>query len=699
MLKLHLKELKLYNWCSMEGHKTINFTEGFNVINGRNGKGKSSIVAAISILLLNEYEGSFENFINDNNSEAAISLSFSIGEDEYFSSLKLKKAKGTSSERHLLKNGTEIATGEDCEKELNKLLPKFLTKFSLFYLQGETNKVTECGDSDRRNLLTQLVSIDYKAKIDQFITPDINSLKKQIEDMEKDVYALENKTYTLGEEKPVAEKHSQEEVDGLKAKVKLWEENDQKIQKKAELSKSIETATTDFEDTSKKYDAENLIKERDEKIANLQKAADTQLAEVATEKTKAKEDSKARMQNLLDTFESQKKEIETIVIKPLAEFDYEKITKVNSELASLKTRHKIALDNCKSLEKGVCPVCGSNCEHKLQDFQKEASSLENSIKEAEASVKTFEEEKKTYEDAKKANEDANSRKIRLEADNSTLDVKIQNEKDSVVKLLQNLKDKEKTITENLEKDKASITSFTETQLATSKELIEQKKKYLDDLKTNFDSIQIVDVLDCREDLKKVESENAEIDKTIAYNEAIKKQNAEIENQKVADKAQLEDLTKKLIDLKNSLADHEMAAEVMSKTYPTWKLERDLKGIENSTNLFIEEIYKPLFVKFAANKNSLKMMYGNGERDLPIKRLSGAEKQITNLAVENVFNQHQGLSCLILDECDSAMDYENKIAFFSVLVSLQEFYDQILVITHSKEVKDKLHSQGANIVMI
>lgn len=696
---LKLKQLKLYNWCNLKGNKVIDFTDGYNVINGRNGKGKTSIVTAISILLLNDYEGSFETYINDTSTEAAISLSFEINGDDYFSSLELKKAKSTGSIRKLTKNGIEIATGEDCEKELNKLLPKFLTKFSLFYKQGDENKITECGDSDRRNLLTQLVSIDYTEKIKTNIVPDVDALKKQIEDMGKEVYALENKTYTRGEEKPIAEKHPQSEIDALKVKVELWKENDQKLQKKTELEGSVKKAENDYTETQKKYDPETLNAEKEKKLDELQKAADAQLTAITAEKTKAKEDSKVRMQTLLDNSEKQKKELEAIVIKPLTEFDYSKITNVNSDLASLKTRYKIALDNCKSLEKGICPVCGSNCEHKLQDFQKEASDLTNWITEAEAKAKEFAEEQKAYEDAKKANEDAANRKVKLEAEQSTLDVKIQNEKDSVLNLLKTLKDKEKTIADNLEKDKASAVALTESQLATSKELIEQKKKYLDDLKKNLDDIKIVEVEDCRDELQKLETENAEIDKDIAYNEAIRKQNEDIEKQEADDKVKLEELTKTLIDLKKSLADHEMAVEIMSKTYPTWKLERELKGIENSTNIFIEEIYKPLYVEFTANKNSLKMMFGNGDRKLPIKRLSGAEKQITNLAVENVFNQQQGLSCLILDESDSAMDAENKLAFFSVLISLNEFYDQILVITHSKEIKDKLHGQGANIIML
>lgn len=94
-----------------------------------------------------------------------------------------------------------------------------------------------------------------------------------------------------------------------------------------------------------------------------------------------------------------------------------------------------------------------------------------------------------------------------------------------------------------------------------------------------------------------------------------------------------------------------------------------------------------------------MIYGDGDRELPIKRLSGAEKQIVNLAVENVFNQQQNLSCIILDECDSAMDKTNKETFFSTLLSLKDYYEQIIVITHSEDVKNKLLIEGCNTILL
>lgn len=696
---LKLEKLELFNWCKFQGSKSILFEDGFNVINGRNGKGKTSILHAISILLLNRYDGSFVDYINNKCDEASAELTFKIGNDTYVSELKLKKAKSTSTERHLKKNGEVIASGEDCAKKLDEILPSFLTSYSLFYRQESDDKVTDCSDSDRRNLLTQLVSIDYSDKVAQYITPNIENLKNQVSEIEKNIYALENKNYILGEEKVVGEKHPQSVIDGLKATVALWEENVKKTQQKEKLEKDIQVATQDLEDTKQRYDVDRITKQKEENIANLKSATEQQLAEIATKKASAKNESKAKMQQLLESTDKAKSELESLKFQDVDDFDYSAVSTISSNIASLTTTKNITLKNIKSLESGVCPTCGSNCTHKLQDFQKELSDTDAQIKTLEQDLQKTLEQQKVFEEAKKFNENALNRKSKLENEISNTDVNIEAEKKNILTLLQSLKEKETLLNEKLTSDIQNAETSAQTQIEASKELIAQKKKYVEDLNSQLGEIKIVDVADCREELDRCEKENAEIDNIISYNKAIREQNEAVKLQQVQDKAEKENLEKKLIDVKKLLANYTTSSELLSRTYPTWKLERDLKSIENKTNLFVEDIYEPLYIKFVANKNSLKMSYGEGGRDIPVRKLSGAEKQIVNLAVENTFNQQQNLSCLILDECDSAMDKENKDAFFNTLLSLPDYYNQILVITHDEKVKDVLQAEGANIVMI
>lgn len=697
---LKLNELKMHNWCNLQGNKEISFSDNFNLIHGDNGKGKTSIVSAISILLLNRYDGSFENYINDKSTDASIELDFNLNNDNYLASLKLKKAKGTSSERHLIKNGTEIATGEDCAKELDKVLPSFLTSYSLIYRQSGEDKVTDCSDSERRDLLTQLVAIDYSEKVEQFITPNIEEIKSKITETEKELFALENKTYNFSEERSIPKKVPEAEIENLKAKVKLWENNETNKQRKTQLEEKVIVAKQGLDNLKNKYNKDNILENEKKQIEQITQSTDNQVSQIEKSINDEKLNSKIRMQGLLDSKSKNLQALQTIKVLNVPVFDENQITEINKTVTTQQTNKGILLKNIESLKQGICPVCGGNCEHKLSDYQKEFDELEKSLTLNLEEQTRLSNLQKNYKETIEANQKAESDKISLQNEIKNTDLKINNEKSSIVSLIQSLKEKENLLKSGLESKIEAVKTDVENQLKSADEIINQAKTNIANFQAELSSIEVLDNLEnCSSKLSEAENKNVEIDKIIAYNKAVQEQNKLLTDQKAEDETKKLTVTNQLIDLKKSLANYNLSAEIMNKTYPAWKLEKDLKDIENKTNIFIEDIYKPLFVEFTANKNSLKMVYGDGDRKLPIKRLSGAEKQIVNLAVENVFNQQQNLSCLILDESDSAMDKNNKETFFSTLVSLQDRYEQVLVITHSDEIKSKLQALGANIILL
>lgn len=697
---LFLKELKLKNWCNLTTEKTINFEKGFNVINGKNGSGKTSIVNAISILLLNRYDGNWESFINNNKDEASIILKFNLDNDEYESSVFLtKKGKTVNSVRKLTRNTVDIASGEDCEKELNKILPSFLTSYSLIYRQSSDDKVTDCSDSERRDLLTQLVALDYSEKVNQFITPNINSITEKIIQLEKEKFALENKTYTFGELKEVREKHNQNEIDKLKSLTKDFEINEQNKKLKSQLEIKKSSLQSDLLKLKEEYSVDNLQKEKDKEISSYKTLIQFTPTDYEKEINEYKESTKEDLSSTIKALVDITKRFKDIRLKDFEEFDNSKLDNTISELSSLETQKNILERNIKSLEKGVCPVCGNNCTHKLEEVKTEFTNISNQIGILYSTKNQLESEKQKVDNIKKENENNLKLKNNLQLDIKELENQIENKKQEIQNHVNELKNERDTKVKSYEDKITSIEKLYTEKINSANTIISNKEKELSSVLNEFDSINIFEIKDCREELNKLEKENNEIDQVISYNKAIESQNELTKKQQKSDKNNLEKLTNDLINLKNSLADYKLAFEIMTKTYPTWKLEKDITEIENKTNLFIEEIYKPLYIKFVANKNSLKMTYGKGERGLSIKRLSGAEKQIVNLAVENVFNQQQNLSCIILDECDSAMDKDNKETFFNTLLSLSDYYEQILVITHSDEIKNKLQVEGCNIILL
>lgn len=697
---LFLKRLELNNWCNLTTEKIIEFEKGFNVINGKNGSGKSSIVNAISILLLNKYEGNWESFINNSKTEASIILYFNLDTDEYVSKLILnKKGRSVNSVRSLNKNGIDIASGEDCEKELNKILPAFLTSYSLIYRQGESNKVTECSDSERRDLLTQLVALDYTEKVNQFITPNINSLSETLLQKEKEKFSLENKTYNFGELKFVKEKHSQQLIDDLKIKVAQYVKNEQLMVQKFQIEDKKINLQNELLRLKTECSIDKLNDEKDREI-NLYK---TQIANLPSKCEKEvnsyKESTKEYLTNLVKASIEIKLKLSQIQIQDVTSFNDTELKIVNNHIVALNTQKNILKENIKSLENGICPVCGNNCTHKLTEVKKDLINISDQLKPLVDQRSDLEKEKIRIDFLKKENEENNLLKNKLQLELTSLENKIESKKIEIQNHIINLKNDNEFKIKSLMEKIESTKKLYEEKIVSINIIIENKEKELLDLQNEYDSIVVEDLKDYKPELEKLELENREIDNIIAYNKAIENQNELIKKQQIEDSTSLENAKNIIIDLQKSLADYKLASEIMTKTYPTWKLEKDIKDIENKTNLFVENIYKPLYVQFIANKNSLKMLYGKGERELNIKRLSGAEKQIVNLAVENVFNQQQNLSCIILDECDSAMDKDNKETFFNTLLGLSDCYEQILVITHSNEIKSKLQTEGCNLILI
>lgn len=697
---IYLKELKLKNWCNLTTEKIITFEKGFNVINGKNGSGKTSIVNAISILLLNRYDGNWESFINNNKDEAYIILSFNLDNDEYESSVFLtKKGKTVNSTRKLTKNNIDIASGEDCEKELNKILPSFLTSYSLIYRQSSDDKVTDCSDSERRDLLTQLVALDYTEKVNQFITPNINFINEKITQLEKEKYSLENKSYVFGELKEVKEKHPLSKINELKTKVKDFEINEQNKQLKNQLEIKINNLQNDLLKIKDDYSIESLQKEKDREINSLKSLIQTTPDYYEKEINLYKESTKNDLYSTINSLNDITKKLNSIQLKDFEEFDNSKLSKIISDLSSLETQKNILDKNIKSLEKGVCPVCGNNCTHKLEEVKNDFNDINNRIISLQNIKEQLENEKQKSEDIKKENERNEKLKSQYSLDIKSLENQLDSKKSEIQNHINELKNERDSKIKTCEDKILSIENLYDEKISSADTIISNKEKELDSILNEFKSINVCKIDNCSEELSKLEKENNEIDQVISYNNAIISQNELTKKQQEEDKVSLENITKDLIDLKNSLADYKLSSEIMTKTYPTWKLEKDITDIENKTNLFIEDIYKPLYIKFMANKNSLKMTYGDGDRSLTTKRLSGAEKQIVNLAVENVFNQQQDLSCIILDECDSAMDKNNKDLFFDTLLSLSDYYEQIVVITHSEEVKNKLQVENCNTILL
>ena len=113
----------------------------------------------------------------------------------------------------------------------------------------------------------------------------------------------------------------------------------------------IEKNNIEEEFKTRKINSENKIKQLEESIENLKKENQDKQVDIDVEIKKIEEEG----QKLTE-------EIDSIRLVKLIKFDEESLTKARNDLAELKTKSSIAWKNAKTLESGVCPVCGStNC--------------------------------------------------------------------------------------------------------------------------------------------------------------------------------------------------------------------------------------------------------------------------------------------------------------------------------------------------
>ena len=257
--------------------------------------------------------------------------------------------------------------------------------------------------------------------------------------------------------------------------------------------------------------------------------------------------------------------------------------------------------------------------------------------------------------------------------------------------------------ENYNKNIASCNSLFAEKKNNANIVIENAQKLYDEAKAELLSIETPkdDLTDCTEKINNLNSIKTKYLEDVSYNNAIKENNEKLLKEQKQDKITLDEVKNKLEELKKSLSNYVLSKELMSKTFPNYALDKISDSLVNEINQFINNIYyKELNIEFEPNKNSLKMTFSlNGERPIPVIKLSGAESQIVDLSVVSVFNNRQKLNCLIMDEVDSASSDETAMKFLDALEELTNIYEQTIIISHKKEMQNRLIQKGCNLIKL
>lgn len=693
---LVIKKLVLSNFGILKGKHTFNFKDGFNIINGRNGHGKSTILEAFNILLFNDYEGSYDSRVNNQSNNFNLDLSFDIDDIPYRITFDYKKeteSKGKST-KVLYREDKQLASGEEAVKTMAELLDANIGPYAFSFKQDGTSRVTSCGDASRRDILRKLWEIDYTKKIEKVYGPKIKALKDQVKSIDEQVYAIENYQYNTIPilEPPVEdyvyenEKSAAEEIRSRLKMITSLRESNSSWQKQYDASvAAIDSANANIqklEDDITNY--QNYI---DRSVANRTLDINTAKEKFDNEKAKLEESKKA-LENEIQELKSK-----TFMIQRLPNISNINVDATRDALSNKQAELNVANRNLAVLKTGVCPTCGSNCTHKTEEFKQTVETL---TKEVDELQKQYDNETALVD--KYNTIESNNERLNLEKSNNDTIIQLKEKTlaDTVSVLEKKSFDDEynrimSSYNESVKAYTASITS--------NQGIIENYKrdieKYENDKVTAQNNIKEIELTEDDETLEErlntIENEIKQYETIIAQNETAAKHNAEIEVLKQENEAKAVELRNLRIQVVEETTEYEIASEIMLRKYPLWRVDKGVEGLTNKMNAFIDEVYeKSLDVKFKPDKNVLKMVYGdNPERPLPIMRLSGAERSLVDVAFINVFNQKLGLGCICLDEYDANMDDINKKSAFEAVRNMGNSFNQIFVISHSKDIKNYL----------
>ena len=735
---LKLIKLELEGFGCFKDKKEFLYESGVNLVLAENGKGKTTQIEAIELMLLSVIDGNYADYLYRNKetnatvNEFTISLEFMLNGKHLLETLTCKKGKTCTTTRNLKDVDTDVdlANGEGVKEWLNEKLPVNVSKYALFVRQNSDMDIIHCSDSERRDLFKRIQDLDYTKEIKTLIEPKIEQTKEKIIENDKEIFALENKAYIAKDfvELPFTEdeyKLKKSQMDKLIAEKSLIEEknnqlndlrerknkleseiNSIKISSDSKKSKIDELKSFDFDTekekiekkfADKKFESENKIKSLEEQRENLDKDINEKSFNLECEIKKIEDEGNELV-----------KEIDSIRLMKLIKFDEESLIKARNNLSELKTKSSICWKNSKILESGVCPTCGSSgdsCKHKYQEFVDEATSYDKQIAESENIINDLLQKKADIEEKTKKNEELKEKKNSLSNELVKKQSLIENKRMEQKSLNSSLMEKKQNYSNQIESEKRILESIDSEKISRLNSVKEKADLYesqttilekeIEDLKIQRDSkfkefeevskkIESFSVGTFDENkIVEIETELKKYDSVVAENKVVKEYNEQLEETKKTDKKELEKFKERKQKFEKEKFDLENSKKILTTDYPSWAILQNLKNIENDINEFIDQVYyKPLNIKFDMTRSGISMRFGD---DIKVERLSGAEKAITNIGFCESFNKNLNLNMILLDEPDAPLSATRKEMFYSSLLEMKDVFEQMIVVTHSKDM--------------
>ena len=667
-----IKKVSLENYRS-HSNKVIEFSKGVNLILGKNGKGKTSILEAISSVMFNINDRTGrergKNYIKYGQQNAKVEIEFTANDDKdyilitTFSQKKPRKQK-------IIDKETEIVYSNDDVKLMLELLCGIKVGFEKIYeniviaKQNEFINVFKESPSEREKIFNKIFNTDIYKDMCEFFKLSRDIYKKERDDISTKINFskenMENKDEVL-----TSLKNEEEKRDDLENKKnKLIVEVDNLIKKIENYNKT---------DIELKNLSENYLNE----VNKLKKDRIT-LKENISEAKKAKKARNITKKNekpyfeYLESQEKLKKEREELD----SFLEEERLnTQCQHNIDKLELSNKNLKTDISNLEENI-----SKNLDKKENLKNEISDLE--IKEQDLSLKLKEYENLlvTLENFEKNKEEKLKQKLKKETEINIFEKDLISKKDlfesinieDIEKHLLVFQELEKEI-KSLEKQKVTFEIEINTLKNASNELSSKICPYLKENCENLKDKEAEDYFSSKISLK--------IEELETLKKAIEEKSSILAKKSIFEEKKKEyfELNKTIKDLDFSLKNEELNLK---------EIDFDIKTLDNDIQKLIEN---------QEIKDSLSLKEKKKELEFELRSLNLEEKRknlktiIESLEVDNkkVFKNQDTIKenlSKIEEYSKNIVENTNKKILFSkeninslglAIEKLKEFYDEYL----------------------
>ena len=694
---MELQSLSLKNFGSIK-EADLQFQNGFNIIVGDIGQGKSHMIYSIAYLLLNVLQDSrVDNYVN-------------WGATGFFAELAFTHKGKNFITQSIYENGSNSRyvkvdnyTYDDITSALNTLKGYFdpaRCKAAMISFQGDTDIVSST-PAVRRDNFRKIYDLEFSSQIKE-LENDIQALKEgDLVKLQSDLLILTNKEYNFNILDPLPFSEEQQilyvgKVEILTDKIaivlKQIEDYDKQILQLAQVTKLLKIATDEHTKLSFKITTANKeIEDNSRKLTYIDDDGKEQIYfqnEVLDNK-----DFEVKLRGL----QSEILDLSNIRIPAIDPKEFRlAIKRGKQDHTDLVYKEQKLQDKLELIIQGKCPTCERDFESVETDsvqIKEECAFLKTSIDHAEIEIEKFENKLLSYEAAVFS-------QVEVDNQRQILQLKIDSETNDIAQMKLRIETAITQISEKCIQDKKLLSqgiASTKTLIAEYKNTIESKDAEILILNAQFDEINALEEkpeqpVNLENEKEVINEKITSYNSTIIRNELYIKQNEALTLQKTEDEKTLIQKQKDRDKIINEIQAWEEGVTILKKDFPNYVIRRSISRIEDNTNLFLDQTYDGRYhIKIVEDKTGIGIQYGSKDKDIRVS--SGGEQDLFNLGLKHGFCRLTDLGILILDEVDKFISLSQSRHLFSVLngmlIDPKNEINQILIITHKDEIKELL----------